>query len=185
MSTSTPILLVHLPFPHCRATCVGTVPLSAANIATFWSLGVIPVALIGICSKPSAKSSSTNASTVSTRRTVSGHLLSSSGQSETRSSYTACETQLYWPAGSSSRARMCLAPRSRRLQAYSAPAPVRQEPVEKGRVLKLHPDELVRLAPRLKPYLHRPNPTWPELVDAADWLRHDLASWPVGSGSSP
>ena len=56
----------------------------------------------------------------------------------------------------------------------SSPAPVRQEPAEKGRVLKLHPDELVRLAPRLKPYLHRPNPTWPELVDAADWLRHDL-----------
>ena len=56
----------------------------------------------------------------------------------------------------------------------SSPAPVRQEPAEKGRVLKLHPDELVRLAPRLKPYLHRPSPTWPELVDAADWLRHDL-----------
>ena len=56
----------------------------------------------------------------------------------------------------------------------SSPASVRQEPAEKGRVLKLHPDELVRLAPRLKPYLHRPSPTWPELVDAADWLRHDL-----------
>jgi replication initiation protein RepC len=41
-------------------------------------------------------------------------------------------------------------------------------------VLKLHPDELVRLAPRLKPYLRRPSPTWPEVVDAADWLRHDL-----------
>jgi replication initiation protein RepC len=36
------------------------------------------------------------------------------------------------------------------------------------------PDELVRLAPRLRPYLLRPTPTWPELVDAADWLRHDL-----------
>ena len=24
------------------------------------------------------------------------------------------------------------------------------------------------------PYLPRPNPTWPEVVDAADWLRHDL-----------
>ena len=36
------------------------------------------------------------------------------------------------------------------------------------------PDELVRLAPKLKPYLRRPNPTWPEIVDAADWLRHDL-----------
>ena len=46
--------------------------------------------------------------------------------------------------------------------------------METGRVLKLHPDELARLAPRLTPYLHRPSPTWPELVDAADWLRHDL-----------
>jgi replication initiation protein RepC len=41
-------------------------------------------------------------------------------------------------------------------------------------VLKLHPDDLVRLAPRLRPYLRRPDPTWPEVVDAADWLRHDL-----------
>ena len=41
-------------------------------------------------------------------------------------------------------------------------------------MLKLHPDELVRLAPQLMPYLPRPNPTWPEVVDAADWLRHDL-----------
>jgi replication initiation protein RepC len=38
----------------------------------------------------------------------------------------------------------------------------------------IRPDELVRLAPRLKPYLRRPNPTWPEIIDAADWLRHDL-----------
>ena len=36
------------------------------------------------------------------------------------------------------------------------------------------PDELVRLAPKLKPYLRSPRPTWPEIVDAADWLRHDL-----------
>lgn len=37
------------------------------------------------------------------------------------------------------------------------------------------PDELPRLAPRLKQYLQRPDPTWPELIDAAgDWLRHDL-----------
>jgi replication initiation protein RepC len=56
----------------------------------------------------------------------------------------------------------------------SPPAPVRREPAEKGRVLKLHPDELVRLAPRLRLYLRRPDPTWPEVVDAADWLRHDL-----------
>ena len=36
------------------------------------------------------------------------------------------------------------------------------------------PDELVRLAPKLRSYLERSNPTWPDLVDAADWLRHEL-----------
>jgi replication initiation protein RepC len=55
-----------------------------------------------------------------------------------------------------------------------SPTSARQEPPERGRVLKLHPEELVRLAPRLKPYLRRPDPTWPEIVDAADWLRHEL-----------
>ena len=38
----------------------------------------------------------------------------------------------------------------------------------------IRPDELVKLAPRLKPYLRRPDPTWPEIIEAADWLRHDL-----------
>ena len=41
-------------------------------------------------------------------------------------------------------------------------------------MLKLHPDELGRLAPRLRLYLRRPSPAWPEIVDAADWLRHGL-----------
>jgi Replication protein C C-terminal region len=36
------------------------------------------------------------------------------------------------------------------------------------------PDELVRFAPKLKPYLRSPRPTWSDIVDAADWLRHDL-----------
>lgn len=45
---------------------------------------------------------------------------------------------------------------------------------EKGAVHGIRPDELVRLAPRLKTYLRHPNPTWPEIVDAADWLRYDL-----------
>ena len=44
----------------------------------------------------------------------------------------------------------------------------------KGTMHGIWPDELIRLTPRLKPYLLRPNPTWPEIVDAADWLRHDL-----------
>jgi replication initiation protein RepC len=41
-------------------------------------------------------------------------------------------------------------------------------------VLRLSTDELVRLAPRLRTYLATPVPTWPEVVDAADWLRGDL-----------
>lgn len=58
-------------------------------------------------------------------------------------------------------------------QTSSVP-PQRPKTPEKGRVHGISPDEIVRLAPKLKPYLARPSPTWPELVDAADWLRHDL-----------
>jgi replication initiation protein RepC len=43
-----------------------------------------------------------------------------------------------------------------------------------GPVLRLTTDELVRLAPRFKPYLSSPCPTWPDIIEAADWLRHDL-----------
>jgi len=56
----------------------------------------------------------------------------------------------------------------------SSLAPVRREMPDRGRVLKLHPDELVRLAPRLKLYLRQPDPNWPEIVDAAAFLRSDL-----------
>jgi replication initiation protein RepC len=55
-----------------------------------------------------------------------------------------------------------------------SPAPVQPKQPEKGMVHGIAPDELVRLAPKLKPYLRRPNATWPDIVDAADWLRHDL-----------
>ena len=41
-------------------------------------------------------------------------------------------------------------------------------------MLRLKPDEIVRLAPRLKTYLRRPDPSWPEIVDAAAFLRSDL-----------
>ncbi len=58
--------------------------------------------------------------------------------------------------------------------APTSPAPERPHHPEKGMVHGIRPDELVRLMPRLKPYLPRPNPSWPEIVDAADWLRHDL-----------
>ena len=41
-------------------------------------------------------------------------------------------------------------------------------------MLKLQADELVRLAPRLKTWLREPNPTWPDVVDAAAFLCADL-----------
>jgi len=53
-------------------------------------------------------------------------------------------------------------------------APARQEPPETGRVLKLAPDELMKLAPRLKSYLRNPDPAWPDVVEAAAFLRSDL-----------
>jgi replication initiation protein RepC len=45
---------------------------------------------------------------------------------------------------------------------------------EKGMVHGIRPDEVVRLMPKLKPYLRRPNPAWPDIIDAADYLHHDL-----------
>jgi len=33
---------------------------------------------------------------------------------------------------------------------------------------------LIKLAPRLKPYLNSQAPSWPEIVDAADWLRDEM-----------
>ena len=57
--------------------------------------------------------------------------------------------------------------------APQATKPVRPERVA-GTVLKLSTEELVRLAPRLRPYLTVPTPTWPAIVDAADWLRGEL-----------
>jgi replication initiation protein RepC len=41
-------------------------------------------------------------------------------------------------------------------------------------VLRLSTDELVQLAPRLRVYLATPTPTWPDVVEAADWLRGEL-----------
>jgi replication initiation protein RepC len=48
------------------------------------------------------------------------------------------------------------------------------ERLDRGTVITITPDELIRLAPRLKTYLRRPSPSWPEIVEAADWLRHEL-----------
>jgi replication initiation protein RepC len=40
--------------------------------------------------------------------------------------------------------------------------------------MRLSTDELLHLAPRLKPYLRTSAPGWPDIIDAADYLRHDL-----------
>ena len=40
--------------------------------------------------------------------------------------------------------------------------------------MRITTDELVQLAPRLRPYLRTSAPGWPDIVEAADWLRHDL-----------
>ncbi len=45
---------------------------------------------------------------------------------------------------------------------------------DSGSLLKITPTELVKLAPRLKPYLRDISPRWPEIVEAADWLRDEL-----------
>jgi replication initiation protein RepC len=36
------------------------------------------------------------------------------------------------------------------------------------------PNELPKLAPKLRPYLLRASPTWSDIIEAADWLRGDL-----------
>ena len=43
-----------------------------------------------------------------------------------------------------------------------------------GTVLKMSTDELMHLAPRLRNYLKSARPAWPEIVEAADWLRGEL-----------
>jgi replication initiation protein RepC len=45
---------------------------------------------------------------------------------------------------------------------------------DSGTVMRLSIDELMHLAPRLRTYLKSPRPAWPEIVDAADWLRGEL-----------
>jgi replication initiation protein RepC len=55
-----------------------------------------------------------------------------------------------------------------------SPAPAQPRRPDKGMVHGIGPDELVQLAPKLRRYLSRPDPAWPEIVDAADWLRGEL-----------
>ena len=40
--------------------------------------------------------------------------------------------------------------------------------------MRLSTQELIQLAPRLQSYLTSPRPAWPEIIDAADWLRGEM-----------
>jgi replication initiation protein RepC len=55
----------------------------------------------------------------------------------------------------------------------SRPPPA-SDRTDSGTVMRLSIDELTMLAPRLRIYLKSPRPAWPEIVDAADWLRGEL-----------
>lgn len=76
----------------------------------------------------------------------------------------------------------CSAPTGEAVPAQAAPEPTATSQETKsaplvrveGTVLRLSTEELVRLAPRLRPYLTTQTPTWPVVVDAADWLRGEL-----------
>lgn len=50
------------------------------------------------------------------------------------------------------------------------PTQVRPKRPEKGMVRGIRPDELPRLTPKLKPYLRRPDPTWPDIIDREQTL---------------
>ncbi|GAA5266478.1 replication initiation protein RepC [Acidiphilium sp. MT5] len=56
----------------------------------------------------------------------------------------------------------------------AAPRREKGAKTDSGTIMRMTPDELIRLAPRLKPYLAKASPAWSDIVDAADWLRHDL-----------
>jgi replication initiation protein RepC len=64
------------------------------------------------------------------------------------------------------------------LASEAGQAPRRQIPTrgqtDGDAAVRLSIEELTKLAPRLRPYLTSPRPAWPEVVDAADWLRGEL-----------
>ena len=64
-------------------------------------------------------------------------------------------------------------------ESQTGPGDGQRTPPASGRtdsstVMRLSIDELTMLAPRLRIYLKSPRPAWPEIVDAADWLRGEL-----------
>ena len=56
----------------------------------------------------------------------------------------------------------------------SPPQNPRPSRTDSGSLLKITPTQLRELAPRLNSYLTNHASSWPEIVDAADWLREEL-----------
>jgi replication initiation protein RepC len=86
-------------------------------------------------------------------------------ESDTVIAHEGCKTT---PAGASMPGPTAPEPSGQQQTQPAGPARV------DGTVLRLSTDELVRLAPRLRSYLASSAPTWPAIVDAADWLRGEL-----------
>jgi replication initiation protein RepC len=76
------------------------------------------------------------------------------------------------PQAGTPRAQQKPAAVSERCRADIAVRP--HEATRESAVLNMTPEELTRLAPKLRPYLPRASATWRDIVDAADWLRGDL-----------
>jgi replication initiation protein RepC len=91
---------------------------------------------------------------------------------ENRPHYNNYQTSAYPEQDTVIAARKCSRGREGPLPSRQEPE-VRKQP-EWGKEDGITPDELVQLAPKLKPYLRSPRPTWSDIVDAADYLRGDL-----------
>jgi replication initiation protein RepC len=78
------------------------------------------------------------------------------------------------PTSQSSSSGPTIEPEPQAGQGEKQRTPPPPDRTDSGTVLRLSIDELMRLAPRLRIYLKSPRPAWPEIVDAAVWLRGEL-----------
>jgi replication initiation protein RepC len=77
------------------------------------------------------------------------------------------------PEGSKSRAGSTVPNQDTPVQPRGEPAG-KGARTDSGTVMRLFPEDLMQLAPKLRPYLRTSAPNWPDIVDAVEWLRHDL-----------
>jgi replication initiation protein RepC len=78
------------------------------------------------------------------------------------------------PEGENSSSRPTIEPKPQAGQGTTQRTTPPSGQTDSGTIIRLSIDELTMLAPRLRTYLKSPRPGWPEIVDAADWLRGSL-----------